>query len=152
MNYSIAEIESFAARFYNAGKLLITPDAYTTTFLALAQNASASNVITIASNGDFILLGVRHRAQIGDAQTVGSRTVPFVRCLLTDSGSGEQFTNVAIDLENYSSSDFIVPFVYPRIIQGRSTVTVAVTNYAPTAETYTSLDISLIGVRVRAMG
>jgi hypothetical protein len=152
MKYSIAEIESFAARFYNAAKLLITPDAYTTTFLALAQAASATNVITVASNGDFILLGISHRAQIGAAQTVSTKTAPYVRVLLTDSGSGEQFTNAAVDLENYSSNRNEHDLVYPRIIQGRSTITVAVTNYAPTAETYTSLDIVLEGVRVRALG
>lgn len=37
--YSIQEIESFLARFYQGKALLITPYAYTTTFAALAQNA-----------------------------------------------------------------------------------------------------------------
>lgn len=150
--FSLQEIEGFAARFYGLErKLLITPYAYNTTFLALAQNGSATNVINIAANADFILLGLNHRAQIGAAQTVNTKTAPFVRVLITDGGSNEQFTNAPIDLENYSANFFPEnQFAYPRIISGRTTLTVAVTNYAPTAETYTSLDIAFEGVQVRA--
>lgn len=153
MKVSFSEIESFASRFYPGKKLLITPYAYTTTFLALAQNASASNVISIAANADFILLGFNHRAQIGAAQTVTSKTAPYVRMLVTDSGSNEQFTSGAVDLENYSANgDVDHALNYPRIVSGRTALTVQVTNYAPTAETYTSLDIMLDGVLVRAYG
>jgi len=150
--FSLQEIEGFAARFYGLDrKLLITPYTYNTTFLALAQGGSATNVINIAANADFILLGLNHRAQIGAAQTVNTKTAPFVRILITDGGSNEQFTNAPVDLENYSANFFPEnQFAYPRIISGRTTLTVAVTNYAPTAETYTSLDIAFEGVQVRA--
>jgi hypothetical protein len=154
-SYSIADIESFCARMYQGKNLLITPYAYNTTFLALAQNASATNVIQIAANADFIALGFRHRAQIGAAQTVQTITEPFVRMLVTDSGSNEQFTAAAVDLNNYSCNGgqgVLRNLPYPRVLAGRSSITVAVTNYAPTAETYTSLDIFLEGVLVRAIG
>lgn len=145
-----SELESFIARFYPGRKLLITPYAYTTTFLALAQGASASNIINIAASADFVLLSFQHRAQIAAAQNVGNKTAPFVRMLVTDSGSNEQYTNSAVDLENYSTNGgYKNALHYPRIISGRTALTVAVTNYAPTAETYTTLDITLRGVLVR---
>jgi hypothetical protein len=151
-SYSIAEIESFCARVYPGRKLIITPYAYNSTFLALAQNASASNVVQIAANADFIALGFRHRAQIGAAQNISTLTAPFVRMLVTDSGSNEQFTAQAVDLQNYSTNGQVLRNLpYPRILSGRSSITVSVTNYAPTAETYTSLDIMLEGVLVRAI-
>ena len=151
MSKSFTDLESFISRFYPGKKLLITPYAYTTTFAALAQNASASNVIAIAANADFVLLGFNHRAQIGAAQQVTTKTAPFVRMLVTDSGSNEQYTSGAVDLENYSSNGgYENSLPYPRIVSGRTALTVQVTNYAPTAETYTTLDIMLEGVLVRA--
>jgi hypothetical protein len=150
-NYSFSEIEAFAARFYGSeSRLLIVPIMYSTTFLALAQNANASNVITIAGNADFVLLGVHHRAQIGAAQTQATKTAPFVRVLLTDSGSGENFMQNPVDLDAYSTNgNMDNPLCYPRIISAKSTITVSVNNYAPTAETYTTLDVVLEGVSVR---
>jgi hypothetical protein len=41
---------------------------------------------------------------------------------------------------------------YPRVISGRSSLTVQVTNYAPAAETWGTLDLFLQGVSVRAYG
>ena len=109
-------------------------------------------MINIAANADFVLLGIHHRAQIGAAQNTSTKTAPFVRALITDSGSNEQFTAQAVDLENYSTNGQIVNnLAYPRIIAGRSTLNISVTNYAPTAETYTSLDVMLEGVLVRAL-
>lgn len=147
-----SDIESFAARFYQGRTLLFSPYSYQTIFLALAQNGNASNVITMQANADFLLLGMRHRAQIGAAQTISTVTAPYVRMLITDTGSNEQFTNTAIDLNNYAPAmpyQFDLP--YPRIISGRSTLQVAVNNYAPTAETYTSIEIALYGCLIRAL-
>lgn len=82
---------------------------------------------------------------------MGNKTAPYVRALITDSGSNEQFSAAAVDLETLSSNDAKMrPLPYPRVISGRSTLSVQVTNYAPTAETYTTLDIVLSGVLVRA--
>lgn len=150
-NYSTVDIEAFVSRFYPTQRMLITPFGYPLTFAALAQNASATATVAIAANADFIMLAVRHRAQIGAPQNIGTKTAPFVRILIIDSGTNEQYTNGAVDLENYSTNgqyDHSLP--YPRIISGRSVLTVQVTNYAPTAETYTTLDILFEGVLARA--
>lgn len=153
MNMNPSDLQAFLAPFYQGAKLLLTPFAYPVTFAALAQNGVATTNINIAANADFVLMAIRHHAQIGAAQTISTKTSPFVRMLVTDSGTNEQYTNGAIDLSNYSSDgyyDHQLP--YPRIISGRSALTVQVTNYAPTAETYTTLDISFEGVLVRIQG
>lgn len=149
--YNLADVEKFCSAFYPGKKLSLVPYAYATVFTALAQNQTASNVVNIAANADFFAFGLRHRAQTGAAQTVSTITAPFVRLLITDSGSNEQFTSQAVDLMNYSTTgDGIRDFPYPRLVQGRSSLTFAVQNYAPIAETYTTLEIMIEGVLVRA--
>jgi hypothetical protein len=91
-----------------------------------------------------------HRAtSAGAAQTVSNKIAPLVRILVTDSGSNEQFTNAAVDIENYSTNGNIVnDLPYPRIVSGRSTLTVQVTSYE--ASVSLNLDVSIEGVLVRA--
>ena len=151
-SYSIADIESFASKFYQGRALLLTPYGYNTSFTALAPAATLSTTVNIAANADFIVLALHHRATGTTAtnQTVSTKTAPLVRVLVTDSGSNEQFTNSAVDLENYSTNGNIInSLTYPRIVSGRSTLTVQVTNY-DTAVTYATLDIYFEGVLVRA--
>lgn len=133
-------------------RLLVTPYAYPITFNAFAQNTTQIAQLQIQANSDFLLMGLQARAQIGAAQTVSTETLPFVRMLVTDSGSNEQYTNLALDLTNYATFNNVVKTLpWPRLVNGRTTLTVQVTNYASTAETYTTLDISFEGVLVRAM-
>jgi hypothetical protein len=83
------------------------------------------------------------------AQTVATKSAPLARILITDSGTNEQFTNAAIDLENYSTNGNIINNrPYPRIISGRSTLTVQLTSYE--ASQTLNLDLSFSGVLVRA--
>ena len=149
-SYSIADIEAFASRFYQGRALLITPYAYTITFTALAAATTQSQVINIAANADFMALMFHHRAtSSGASQTVSNKIAPLVRILVTDSGSNEQFTNAAVDIENYSTNGNIVnDLPYPRIVSGRSTLTVQVTSYE--ASVSLNLDVSIEGVLVRA--
>ena len=153
-SYSISDIEQFASRFYGGRPLLLTPYAYNTTFTTLTQSTSQTNTVNITANADFIILGFHHRAEVDTTviQTASSKNCPYVRMLVTDSGTNEQFTNSAIDLENYSTNANIINLLeYPRIIAGRSTLTIQVTNYATAAGgTLAVLDIVLAGVLVRA--
>lgn len=133
-------------------RLLITPYAYPITFSALAQGATQTAQVPIQANSDFFLMGLQARANIGTAQTVSNETLPFVRMLIVDSGSNEQYTFSAIDLSNYATFNNVVKTLpWPRLVNGRSVLTVSITSYAPTAETLTTLDISFEGVLVRAM-
>ena len=152
--FSISDIEAFASRFYGGRPLLLVPYSYNQTFTTLTQSTSQSATVNITANADFILLGFHHRAVVDTTaiQTAASKMCPYVRMLVTDSGTNEQFTNSAIDLENYSTNANIINLLeYPRIISGRSTITLQVTNYATAAAgTLAVLDVVLAGVLVRA--
>lgn len=148
--YSYAEIETFASKFYQGRPLLLTPYAYNLTFSSLAAGASATQTVNIAANADFIVTGLHHRANVAAAaQTVSNKTAPLARILITDSGSNEQFTNAAVDLENYSTNGNIINKLdYPRIVSGRSTLTVQLSSYE--AANTLNIDIVFEGVLVRA--
>jgi len=148
--FTIGEIESFASKFYAGRPLLLTPYGYNLTFSALASGASATQTLNIAANADFIALTIHHRANVAAAgQNVSTKTAPLARILVVDSGSNEQFTNSAVDLENYSTNGNIINTLpYPRIISGRSTLTVTLTNF-DAAQTY-NIDVFFEGVLVRA--
>lgn len=150
--FSATEIDNFLRAVYGAQRINVVPYGYTVTFTALAQNASQTAVLNITGNADFVLTNIRARAQIGAAQTVSTVTAPFVRLQITDSGSNENFANSAVDLVNYASMSFSTAgqLPYPRFIAGRTALTFVATNYAPTAETYTSIDVFFEGVLARA--
>ena len=149
-NYGIGELEAYASKFYQGRPLLLTPYGYNLTFSSLTAGSSASQVLNITANADFILLNIHHRANVGAAgQTVSNKVAPLARMLITDSGSNEQFTNAAVDLENYSTNGNIINLLpYPRIISGRSTLTVQLTSYE--ASQTLNIDVFFEGVLVRA--
>lgn len=149
-SYSIADIETFASKFYQGRALLLTPYGYNLTFSSLAAGTSATQTVNIAANADFIITGLHHRANVAAAgQNVSTKTAPLARILITDSGSNEQFTNSAVDLENYSTNGNIInKFDYPRIVSGRSTLTVQLTSYE--ASQTLNVDVFFEGVLVRA--
>lgn len=145
-----AQLEAYAGRFYGGRPLLITPYAYTVTFSSLAPAATSSQVINIAANADFIATEFHARANVAlAAQTISNMTAPLVRILVTDSGSNEQFTQSAVDIVTYATfGNYANELPYPRIVSGRSTLTVQLTNYSG-SETY-NIDIVATGVLVRA--
>jgi len=150
-SFSIADIESFASKFYQGRPLLLTPYDYVLTFTALAANTSATQTLSITANADFIFLQLHHRATSSAfaGQTVSTKVAPLARILITDSGTNEQFTNAAVDLENYSTNGNIVnELPYPRIVSGRSTLTVQLSSYEASATI--NIDLSFSGVLVRA--
>lgn len=162
--YTISEIEGFVSRYYVVqgadGRpvprpVSIVPYAYQAEFTALTAALVQTQIINIAANADFIALGMRTRAGVGTGVGINISTiaVPFARLLITDTGTNEQFTNTAVDLQNYAPGgpwEFELP--YPRIVSGRSTLSCVVTCYAPAAETVTTLELSIYGVLVRAYG
>lgn len=145
-----AQLEAYAGRFYGGRPLLITPYAYTVTFSALAPAATANQIINVAANADFIVTEFHSRSNVAAAaQTISNMTAPLVRVLVTDSGSNEQFTQSAVDIITYTTAgNFANELPYPRIVSGRSTLTVQLSNYSST-ETY-NIDIVAMGVLVRA--
>lgn len=150
MSYAPNELRSWIQTLYPGKRLTMVPYGYNLTFLALAQNTTQSAQLSITANADFVLLAVNHRAHIAAAQTVSTKTAPFVRMLITDSGSNEQFTSSAVDLESYSTNGgYENPLPFPRWIGGRTALTVQVSNFAPTAETYAVLNLYFEGLLIR---
>ena len=149
--YAIPELQGFLTQIYGPdAKLTIVPYAYPVQFTTIAQNASSTQQLSVTANADFIWTDLSYHAAISAAQTVSGKTAAFLRLLITDSGSNEQFTSAAVDLENYATNGAdarVLP--YPRWIGGRSALTLQLTNYAPTAETYSSVDLLLSGLLVR---
>lgn len=156
--YSISEIEGFCSRYYTLPgggprPLSIVPYGYNMIFTAMTAATVQTQLVNIAANADFVALGLRSRAGVGVGVgiNVGTIAVPFVRLLITDTGSNEQFTNSAVDLQNYAPSQpYAHPLPYPRIVSGRSVLSCTATAYAPAAETITTLDVYIYGVLVRA--
>lgn len=151
--YSLRDLEAFCARFYLGYDLLITPYGYTASFTTIAAAATQTQNVNISANADFVMLGLRHHVNVGAtvAYSVSTKTAPFLRLLITDTGSAEQFTAQAVDLENYSTNGVgTKDLPYPRICAGRTALALSLTNYAPAAETYGVVDIFLSGVLVRA--
>jgi hypothetical protein len=152
--YLTSEIDAFCARYYGGRELVIVPYAYNAIFLSLAIATSQTQVIQIAANADFIALGMRTRAILAaSGLTVSTLIAPITRLLITDGGTNEQWTNTSTDIQNYAPSGPVeLELPYPRIVSGRSTLNCVMTNYAPAAETYSQLELSIYGVLVRATG
>lgn len=152
--FSLTEIQAFLAQLYGGRTgvipaMTVSPYAYNLSFTGLAQGTTQQQQLSIQANADFILTRINHRASIGAAQTVSSKTAPFIRALIVDSGTGDQFSSAAFDLENMSTNDGKMrELTYPRVIQGKSALSVSLTNWAPTAETY-AVDLLFGGFQVR---
>lgn len=149
--FSPNDILQFTNLIYQGRPVTVVPYGYTVSVASLAQGASVTQSLNITANADFILTEIKARSGIGTAQNVSTKVAPYVRVLITDSGSNEQFTNSAVDLENYSTNGDSEAggLPYMRFISGRTSLSITMTSYAPTAETY-SIDLYLEGVLVRA--
>ena len=161
MQNSVFEVQQFLKQLYGPNtrfensdlgpkNAVIIPYGYNVSIAGLAQNQTQTVQLVISANADFIFTAASYRAAIAAAQSVSTKTAAFVRLLITDSGTNQPFTNSAVDLENYASNgSFNRSMQYPRFISGRASLTFQFTNYAPTAETYSSLDFYLSGYNVQ---
>lgn len=152
MRYSILEIQAFLNQLYGGKPLSVVPYGYTVTFTGLVSpNATSSQVLSITANADFVLTHIKARTSDTTAQTVSNKNAPYYRALITDSGSNEQFTNSAVDLEcaatNGNTMQGLLP--YPRFLSGRTSLTITLTSYTTLVATQ-NIDLFLEGVLVRA--
>jgi hypothetical protein len=150
-HYGLLELQAFANQIYGGRPLVMVPYGYALTFTALAQNTTQTQQLSITANADFILTGLKYRASIGAAETVSNKTAAFVRILITDSGTNEQFTSGPVDLENYATNGAsqVGGLPYPRFISGRTALTVTATNFSPGGGQTYLLDLFLEGLLVR---
>lgn len=150
-HYSLLELQAFANQIYGGRPLVLVPYAYNVIFTGLAQNATATQQLSITANADFILTGLKYRASVAATETVSNKVAAFVRVLITDSGTNEQFTSGPVDLENYATNGAsqVGGLPYPRFISGRTALTITATNFSPGAGQTYLLDLLLEGVLVR---
>jgi hypothetical protein len=148
--YTPQAIEALVSVKLDGAPMLIVPYAYPLTFTGLAPAVTATQQLNITANADFLLLGVSYHANVAvGAQNIGNKTVAFARMLVTDSGSNEQFTQAAVDLENFcQNGQDERAMYYPRWIAGRSSLQVSLSNYSA-AETY-GIELAFNGVLLRA--
>lgn len=121
---------------------------YPLEFTDLVSGQTQTKTFAIASNADFVMTSPRYRAVVDDANR---DVIPQVKILLTDTGSNAQLMSDATDISTYFGQIGKAPYdiMYPRIINGRSAMSVQVTSYAA-AETYSFLELTFAGVLVRA--
>lgn len=149
--FSIADVEDFAELMYSRSidDLYLVPYSYIINFEDVAIDATQSGICTLSANADFIALGMRHRTAGDSSYTILSKPAGDVRCLITDTSSGDQFTNGSVVLENYGSNgtgEILLDF--PRLLAGRTALSVQITNL--TGAIIVALQIEIHGVLVRA--
>jgi hypothetical protein len=148
--YTISEIEAFVQRFYPGRKLLLTPYGYPMQFDPITHATNATQQLQISANADFLLLGIGYHADLAGAAQAAATKPSFVgRILITDTGSNEQFTQGAVDLETYAENNVAgVNLPYPRIVGGRSVLQVQL--FSDEAANDYTVNLNFIGVLIRA--
>lgn len=151
MRYSILELQAFLNQLYGGKPLVVVPYGYNLTFSGLVSpDVTQTQTLGITANADFVLTAIKYRSSDNSAQTVSNKHAAYYRVLITDSGSNEQFTNGAVDLENFATNgntdQGALP--YPRFLSGRTTLTVTLTSFSTLVST-TTIDLFLEGVLVR---
>ena len=110
-------------RIYGPGqRLLLTDYSYPVNFGAVAANSRNTKQLQITQNADFVMLGVNYAFYDNALDAVTNATI-----LISDSATGEQFSNTEIYLNNlcaivYSGNNPLTQanLPYPRWIGGNS--------------------------------
>jgi hypothetical protein len=161
--YRLTELQDFIRTLYaqpapdGSGRVIvpdlyIAPFGYPLTFTSIAAvSGQSTQQLAITANADFVALYLSHHANIAAAaQTVSNKTAPMLRCLIVDNGTNEQWWNAAVDLENVSMNGVGQrPLPFPRLVQGKSSLTVTLTSYA--AAEVTSCELFIGGVLVKRL-
>jgi hypothetical protein len=151
INATYAQADASLAAAGQKPTRLYVPKRYAVLFTGVAPAATQTAQINISANGDFFLTRMVFASNNANAaQTNNSLIIPQFRVQITDSGSDELFANQALDISSIASLSALsdtgggTDEPYPRVITGRSTLTVAVTN-TEAANTY-NLEFILVGV------
>lgn len=159
--YSPADVEVFVNRLYQGAPVQIVPYCYPMQFVNLATTGASSTqtqTLSITANADFIFMAAYYHAVFSSlspvSQTSANRPIAAARVLIVDTGTNEQFSNSPVDLEAFCMNGNIDNVaVYPRLVQGRTALTVTMTGYSNQVanEAYALIDFTLSGVLVRAL-
>ena len=121
---------------------------YSVAFAAVAPGLTAPGQIIIQADADFETQKLTFTSDVGGAaQTLNTLSIPKCNLLITDTGSGRNLMNKAIDLMclfGNAQNPFILSV--PKIFRANTSISFALTNYSA-AETY-NLQLSLIGAKL----
>ena len=159
----VSELWEFIALNYpreviERGDITLVPYAFKAQFGALASGATLTSNINIIANADFVLTDIRYQAlaDLNPATSGLSPDVlaPYIDLLITDGGSQEQLMQEAQPLASFAShlSTEQSVYPYPRIIGGRSSLIVQVTNVSnvlANPQPYVRTVITFAGALVR---
>jgi hypothetical protein len=135
--HRMQDIDAFITAMYTprggpVPSLTIIPYQYPIAPIVALAAAGGVNTqqLVMQANSDFLCFEILTRANIAHAaETVSTETLFQGTVLITDSGSNQQWTNAAVDVENYCSTGFRKnPLPYPKLTEGRSALTVVTTN------------------------
>ena len=122
---------------------------YVTSVQALAAGGNDTFNLQIEADAYFVITKMSYMADIaGAAQTESSRVIALVRVLITDTGSGRNLMNSAVDLSSIAGHEGL-PFITPtaRWILPNSAVNVQFSNYSA-ATTYANVSLYFHGKKM----
>lgn len=121
---------------------------YGVNFLSVAAGASPSVSLAIQADSDFELQKLTFASNLNaGVQTDSTRTIPQCTLLITDTGSGRQLMNQAIDLTTFlgnGENPFILSV--PKIFRANTSINFVLNNYSA-AQIY-NVRLSLIGAKL----
>lgn len=128
---------------------------YNIVYGSLANGASLTENFQIDASAYFIwYYGTMRATKAATTQTESTRIIPVVDFMLTDTSSGRQMSNLFTPLSNYfGTGQLPTPNPQPMLFSKNGNVQVEVSNNSgdvQTAETYSSIVLSFLGVKVYA--
>lgn len=123
---------------------------YSTTFQTLAANTSQTNAIQIQANSHFEVKKLAFVCfyGVGVADTNTTLAIPAVSVLITDTGSGRQWSDQAIQLTSMFGTGMLPAILpTPRILPAASQITVQVNNLF-TGQAISLLTLGFVGRKV----
>jgi hypothetical protein len=99
---------------------------------------TATGIIQIDADADFYCVALTYQADIaGAALTEATNVIPLVNLLVTDSGSGKSFSNIALPIAAYLG-DGKRPYrlIRPRVFGATSSIQLAYTAFVAAGTTY----------------
>lgn len=121
---------------------------YGANFLAVAPAAAPTQNIAIQADSDFEVQKLTFASDLNaGVQTSSTITIPQCTMIITDTGSGRQLMNQAIDFTTFfgnAQNPFILSV--PKVFKANSNIAIVLTNYSA-AQTY-NIRLSLIGAKV----
>jgi len=155
--YDVLTLQAWIQAVYNndpataGARLWMEPYEYVATFLAFnGVSGNASQVIQINAVSDFFCTRIAYSAGLGTVQTASTIPVLQARLQVTDTGSGNQFFNAPVMLESVAAHlDFNQFLPMPRYCAANTSLNVQLTAAGTAAESFTYVDVTFEGVRVR---